>query len=163
MVAVSDPSRDAVPRAGSGLRGVLTYAIMLAVGAGGFFLVRHFGTDLSAPSPSGPEIFGAGGDSKVKVDTLMHVLLALALIIVTARGVGAVFVYLSQPPVIGEVIAGLLLGPSVLGRIAPSASAFILPPSVAPFLGVLAQVGVVLYMFLVGAELDLSRLRKLAH
>jgi Kef-type K+ transport system membrane component KefB len=136
---------------------------MLALGAGGFFLVRHFGADLIAPAPSGTEIFGAGGDTKAKVDTLMHVLLALAVIIVTARAVGAVFVYLSQPPVIGEVIAGLLLGPSLLGRISPSASGYLLPPSVAPFLGVLAQVGVVLYMFLVGAELDLSRLRKLAH
>jgi Kef-type K+ transport system membrane component KefB len=61
------------------------------------------------------------------------------------------------------VIAGLLLGPSLLGRIAPSVSAYILPPPVAPFLGVLSQVGVVLYMFLVGTELDLSRLRKQAH
>jgi len=142
---------------------VLTYAALLALGVGGFLLVRHLGTRLIAPAPVGAEIFGAPGDAKAKVDTLMHLLLALAVIIVTARGVGAVFAYLSQPPVIGEVIAGLLLGPSVLGRIAPSASSFILPPSVAPFLGILAQVGVVLYMFLVGAELDLSRLRKLAH
>ena len=64
---------------------------------------------------------------------------------------------------IGEVVAGILLGPSLLGHIAPVAYAFILPPSVAPSLGLLSQLGVVLYMFLVGVELDTtmfkSRLR----
>ena len=145
------------------LRGVGTYALMLATGVGGFLLVRHLGAGLTAPSPSGTEIFGAAGGAKVKVDALMHIFLALAVIIVTARALGTVFAYLSQPAVIGEVIAGLLLGPSLLGRVAPDVSAFILPPPVAPFLGVLAQVGVVLYMFLVGAELDLSSLRKQAH
>jgi Kef-type K+ transport system membrane component KefB len=145
------------------LRGIATYGLLLAIGVGGFLLVRHLGAGLTAPSPSGAEIFGAPGSAKVKVDALMHIFLALAVIIVTARALGTVFAYLSQPPVIGEVIAGLLLGPSLLGRVAPEVSAFILPPPVAPFLGVLAQVGVVLYMFLVGAELDLASLRKQAH
>ena len=58
---------------------------------------------------------------------------------------------LSQPPVIGEVVAGILLGPSLLG---PAVSALVLPPAVAPFLGVIAQLGVVLYMFLIGLELN---------
>lgn|GEM_PF-4926797 len=54
---------------------------------------------------------------------------------------------------IGEIIAGILLGPSLLGRLAPGAYAFLLPPSVAPFLQIIAQVGVILYMFLVGLDL----------
>src|SRR5207244_4311244 len=95
---------------GSRLAGVLSYALMLVVGVGGFLLVRHVGTDLVAPSPSGAEIFGTGGAGMVKVDALMHIFLALAVIIVTARGLGMLFAHLSQPPVIGEVIAGLLLG-----------------------------------------------------
>jgi Kef-type K+ transport system membrane component KefB len=140
----------------------LSYAGMLLIGVGGFLAVRHLGAELTAPPPLVAETFGAG-NTKVKVDALMHIFLALAVIIVTARALGAVFTYLSQPPVIGEVLAGLLLGPSLLGRVAPSVSAYILPGPVAPFLGVLSQVGVVLYMFLVGAELDLSRIRKLAH
>ena len=57
---------------------------------------------------------------------------------------------------IGEVIGGIMLGPSLLGRVAPDVYAQLLPPSVAPILGVYAQLGVILYMFLVGLELDLS-------
>ncbi|WP_343426024.1 cation:proton antiporter [Candidatus Amarolinea dominans] len=65
------------------------------------------------------------------------------------------FARLGQPAVIGEVVAGILLGPSLLGTL----SALILPPSVGPYLGVIAQLGVVLYMFLVGLELNPARLK----
>ncbi|MBL8741157.1 MAG: cation:proton antiporter [Myxococcales bacterium] len=90
----------------------------------------------------------------------MHVLLALVVVIVAARLVGALFRKLQQPAVIGEVIAGIMLGPSVLGAVWPQATAYLVPPNVAPFLGIIAQVGVVLFMFLVGIELDTSLLRK---
>ena len=90
---------------------------------------------------------------------LLSVLVALTVIMVTARLVGAVFKRLNQPAVIGEVVGGILLGPSLLGRIAPDAAAVLLPAEAAPFLGVIAQLGVILYMFLVGLELDLRVLR----
>ncbi len=90
-------------------------------------------------------------------------LIALVVVIIASRAVGAAFRYLHQPPVIGEVIAGILLGPSLLGRVAPGVSNYLLPPDVAPFLGVIAQVGVILFMFLVGLELDTSLLRKKTH
>lgn len=92
--------------------------------------------------------------------TLPHVLLALIVVIIAARVLGALFRRLAQPPVIGEVVAGILLGPSLLGRVAPSVSSYVLPPSVAPHLQVIAQLGVILFMFLVGLELDTSLLRK---
>jgi K+:H+ antiporter len=85
---------------------------------------------------------------------LVHLLAALAAVVILGRLLGRLFRYIGQPPVIGEVVAGILLGPSLLGHIAPAAYAFILPPSVAPSLGLLSQLGVVLYMFLVGVELD---------
>ena len=72
------------------------------------------------------------------------------------------FAAIGQPPVIGEVIAGILLGPSLLGALWPAAGAFILPPSVAPSLGVVAQLGVILYMFLVGLELNPDRAARAA-
>ena len=90
---------------------------------------------------------------------LLSVLLALTVIMVTARIVGAIFSKLNQPAVIGEVVGGILLGPSLLGRFAPEAQAFLLPPSAAPMLNVIAQIGVILYMFLVGLELDLGLVR----
>ncbi len=95
-------------------------------------------------------------------DTLLHVLLALAAVIAAGQVVGKLFAYLGQPPVLGEVVAGILLGPSLLGRVAPDVAGFILPATVAPFLGVLAQLGVILYMFLVGLELNAGLLRRRA-
>lgn len=92
-------------------------------------------------------------------DILLHVLLAMIVIIVAARAMGFVFRRIGQPPVVGEVVAGILLGPTLLGRVAPDLSAFLLPPQVAPLLGVIAQVGVILYMFLVGLDFNPIQLR----
>ena len=90
---------------------------------------------------------------------LFSVLVALTVIMVTARLVGAIFKRLGQPAVIGEVVGGLLLGPSLLGRVSPEVAAVLLPGEAVPFLGVIAQLGVILYMFLIGLELDLGALR----
>lgn len=93
-------------------------------------------------------------------ETLLHVLLALAAVVAVGAILGRLFRYIGQPPVIGEVVGGILLGPSFLGAIAPSIYEFVLPASVAPFLGLIAQVGVILYMFLVGLELNSDIFRK---
>lgn len=90
---------------------------------------------------------------------LLNVLMALTVIMITARLVGILFARLHQPPVMGEVVGGLLLGPSVLGRLSPGTAAFLFPAEAAPFLSIIAQLGVILYMFLVGLELDLPALR----
>ncbi|MCE9531330.1 MAG: cation:proton antiporter [Planctomycetes bacterium] len=97
-----------------------------------------------------------------KPDALMHVLLALTAVIVCGYVLGRLFRYVGQPPVIGEVIAGIVLGPSLLGRFAPEARQFLLPDSIAPFIGFIAQFGVILYMFLLGLELDTGLFRKRA-
>ncbi len=91
---------------------------------------------------------------------LSQLLLALALVIALGQILGRLFRKIGQPPVIGEVIAGIVLGPSLLGWIWPRAYAFVLPASVAPLLGAVAQLGVILYMFLVGLELNPARLRQ---
>ncbi|MBY0497344.1 MAG: cation:proton antiporter [Cyanobacteria bacterium] len=90
---------------------------------------------------------------------LLSVLLALTVIMLTARLVGALFRQFDQPAVIGEVVGGILLGPSLLGRLSPELQAAILPSEIAPVISVIAQLGVILYMFLVGLELDLGALR----
>ena len=85
---------------------------------------------------------------------LYHVLLALVSILLLGRWMGKLFVYFGQPRVIGEMVAGIMLGPSLLGQIWPAAQHFVLPADVAPYLGIIAQIGVILYMFLVGLELN---------
>ncbi len=96
-------------------------------------------------------------------DLLLHVLLALLAILAAARLLGVAFRRIGQPPVIGEVVAGILLGPSLLGRVWPAASAFLLPPAVASYLQVIAQIGVILYMFVVGLELDPAEIERRPH
>jgi Kef-type K+ transport system membrane component KefB len=93
-------------------------------------------------------------------DLLWHLLLALTAVVISGRVLGRVFRYVGQPPVIGEVVAGIMLGPSFLGAISPDAYAFLLPPSLSPSLGLLSQLGVALYMFLIGVELDTDVLRR---
>lgn len=136
----------------------LPYAAMLLATAGGFALVRRAGAGLVAAPLAGAGTEAAAPPVRAADDTLLHVLLALAVVIVAARLLGALFARLHQPPVIGEVLAGLLLGPSLLGRVAPAAYGFLLPAQISPYLGVLSQVGVILYMFLVGLELDARQL-----
>jgi Kef-type K+ transport system membrane component KefB len=127
-----------------------------------FLVIDTYGRGLAAPEAAAASAEAApiaGG----KPDALVHVLVALTAVLVTGRLLGRLFRYVGQPPVIGEVVGGIALGPSVLGQVWPEAAAFILPASVAPYLAVIAQLGVILYMFLVGLELDLGRLRQRAH
>jgi Kef-type K+ transport system membrane component KefB len=80
-------------------------------------------------------------------------------VLVTGRALGALLARVGQPPVIGEVLAGLVLGPSLLGHFAPAVAAAILPPSIAPQLRVIADLSVILYMFIVGLDLRADLLR----
>jgi Kef-type K+ transport system membrane component KefB/nucleotide-binding universal stress UspA family protein len=82
-----------------------------------------------------------------------------ALIIALSRVVGLVTAALGQPMVIAEVVAGILLGPSLLGIISPGTMSTIFPASSMPLLGMMSQVGLLLFMFLIGLELDPKLLR----
>jgi Kef-type K+ transport system membrane component KefB len=148
------------PKVPSFRRTLLGYTLMLGATLVLFQGIRWYGQRLVAatPSASAPPAAQAAGSG-----TFLHVLLALIVVILAARALGAVFKYIQQPPVIGEVIAGIALGPSLLGRVSPGAAQFLLPSTVAPYLSVIAQVGAVLFMFLVGLELDGARLRQRTH
>jgi Kef-type K+ transport system membrane component KefB len=125
---------------------------------GAFLLIRGYGETLVAPPAASVESL-VNATAK-PADMLQHVLVALAAVIVMGQLLAKVFAYVHQPPVIGEVIAGIVLGPSLLGV---DISALILPPAVAPFLGLIAQLGVILYMFIVGLELDVGLLTHRVH
>lgn len=97
------------------------------------------------------------------VTSFTHVLLALVVIILCARGLAWACRRIDQPPVVGEMIAGILLGPSLLGQVLPTTFNYLFPTQMEPYLSVLANIGVILYMFLVGVELDTSLLRDRTH
>jgi Kef-type K+ transport system membrane component KefB len=139
------------------------YAAMIAATVVGFLWIGSAGTELVAPPPGKGVVHFGEAAAKAESHTLLHVLVALLVVILASRALGAVFRYVNQPPVIGEVVAGILLGPSLLGRVAPEVSAYILPTTVAPYLSVVAQVGVILYMFLVGLALDTKLLSSKTH
>ncbi len=84
-------------------------------------------------------------------------LLQLVVILGCARIVGLILRYFGQPMVIGEMIAGLLLGPTVFGNLAPDLQAALFQRSSLPELDAVSQLGLVLFMFIVGAELRLPR------
>jgi len=141
---------------------VAGYTTLLLVAVLLFLWVREQGLQLVAPTGHGLKLPGVARTSQ-SIDVLLHVLLALLVIIVVARILGLAFRRLRQPPVIGEVVAGILLGPSLLGSVAPAAYEFLLPSSIAPILQIIAQVGVILYMFLVGLEMNPAHLRSSPH
>ncbi|MGY1828974.1 cation:proton antiporter [Geodermatophilus sp. SYSU D01180] len=87
------------------------------------------------------------------------VFLDLAVIMVVARLMGRLAVKVGQPAVMGEIVAGILLGPTLLGALPGDLDAALFPDHVRPYLEVLAQLGLVLFMFLVGLEVDLSFIR----
>ena len=88
--------------------------------------------------------------------------LQIAVILLAARLLGGLFRRLHQPAVIGEIVAGILLGPSLLGAAAPRIFGFLFPTSSLSALKILSEIGVVIFLFVVGLDLDLARLRRKA-
>jgi len=104
---------------------------------------------------TGAAPMGVATASSGKGAGIGHVALALAVVVAAARFSGLLAQrLLGQPPVVGEIAAGILLGPSLLRGVAPDVAEALVPLSTLPALGTLAQLGVVLFMALVGVELD---------
>lgn len=92
-----------------------------------------------------------------------YVFLDIAIVLIVARLAGALFRRMRQPAVIGEIIAGIMLGPSLLGQIplgdGRQLGTTLFPMAVRPSLATLASVGLILFMFIVGLELNLRLIR----
>lgn len=141
---------------------ILAYGLMVAVCVGLVWVIHGYGQGLQAPAPPTGSGFGSPA-GQAHPNTLLQLLAALVTVLAASRALGALFRRFHQPPVIGEVLAGILLGPSLLGRVAPEVSAHLFPASVTPLLGIIAQLGVLLFMFVVGLELNTNVLRDKTH
>jgi len=152
-----------------GWAAAVAYVLMLAGAVGAFFLIRWLGEGLTAPE--GPAaMVSVAAPRAGQVDVVAHVLATLAAVVGLGFVLGRLLARVGQPPVIGEVLAGILLGPSLLGAISPDAMHRLIPGpdadpngQVAAALGAVSQLGVVLYMFLVGLELNTAKLKRQAH
>jgi Kef-type K+ transport system membrane component KefB len=88
--------------------------------------------------------------------------LSVVVILVVCRLVGLALRSLGQPPVVGEMVAGVVLGPSVLGLLAPGVESHLFPAALRPVLYVVGQIGLVAFMFQAGYEFRTDRIRPVA-
>src|SRR5947209_7598888 len=117
------------------MRALLLYIGMLVVAVILFEVIDAYGGTLSAPEYS-ESLPGRSAATEGKPDVLIHVLVTLTAVVALGWLLGRLFRFVGQPPVIGEVVAGIVLGPSVLGWLSPAAGEFLLPAAVAPFLSI---------------------------
>jgi len=94
---------------------------------------------------------------------LFILVLQITVVLAVCRVVGNLFRKIGQPKVVGEMFAGIMLGPSFLGWIAPHVSAYLFPSSSLGFLNALSQIGVIVFMFLVGLGINPKELKKEGH
>jgi Kef-type K+ transport system membrane component KefB len=153
------------------LKNIAFYFITIVVFAVLIYFVIHNGKTLESTKnisiPSGN--YGATFDqiNELVKHNITHPLAILLLQIITiiffARTFGFIFNKLGQPSVIGEIIAGVFLGPSFMGLWFPEYSHFLFPKESLGNLQLLSQVGLVLFMFVIGMELDLKILKNKAN
>jgi Kef-type K+ transport system membrane component KefB len=163
-------------------RNLAFYVLVLVVFGAGIALTLQWGSHLRqdpsvavAPVKAAPAASTATASAPAKApdgilgslaanlkEPLPLLLLQVIVIAAAARLTGKLFHRFGQPRVIGEMLAGILLGPSLLGWVAPGASAFLFPAASLSGLKMLSQIGVILFMFVVGIELDIRHLRERA-
>ena len=150
------------------------YVVTLVGACAAILTVLHFGSDLpraqAALAASGQTavaaepttaLSGLSKTLKANFDTpLSHLFLQLFVVIALAQLAGRAFRRMGQPAVVGEIVVGILLGPSLLGLLAPQTFAFLFPTDSLGTLRLLSQVGVCLFMFCVGMELDVKQVRR---
>jgi Kef-type K+ transport system membrane component KefB len=127
------------------------YLLLVVLPVIAILLVLHAGAGReAAPAAVAPPAGEAAGSSP----SVGLLLLQLLVVLVSTRLCGLALRPFGQPHVVGEMLAGILLGPSFLGLVAPGLAAALFPASSLGVLSALSQVGMVLYMFLIGMELD---------
>lgn len=137
----------------------LAYLALVGGALGALAFTLHLGIGLRAPHLEDSSAVIAAIAPAPGVFRLPIFLAQLVVVILVSRTLARLMRRIGQPSVVGEMIGGLLLGPSVLGLFAPSVYAALFPVGSVRFLNAVSQLGVLLFMFLVGLELDLRTLR----
>ena len=162
-------------------RTVKLYLLIVGLASLGVLVVLYFGSRLPAPGlplhtlgvtqaaqsgiSSAPTSLGVSITHRLlqsAADPLSRFFLQLFVVIVVSNSVGWIFTRCGQPAVVGEMMAGILLGPSLFGLLAPHPFQFVFAASSLEPLRLLSQVGVCLFMFAVGMEMDWTELRRKA-
>jgi len=144
---------------------LIFYISMIGIFSFLMYLIIRKGQSLettTSPTPVGNLNFFENLVQFNTAQPLPVLLLQVIVIIVFVRVAGFFFRKTGQPAVIGEIVAGIVLGPSVLGTLAPAVSTFIFPVNSLANLQFLSQVGLILFMFIIGLELDANMIRKQA-
>ncbi|MBC7659725.1 MAG: cation:proton antiporter [Chitinophagaceae bacterium] len=129
------------------------YGLVSALGIAVFIALLQFG------SKTFPSATLALPESGVPHSLLPRLLFALTIILVVTKSCAYLMKRFHQPPVIGEVLGGIALGPTIFGALFPEVQAFIFPKLLNPSIDALAQVGIILFMFIVGLEFDTRKLK----
>ncbi len=149
----------------------LIYIALLAIFGGLIFYLLHKGAALDHNSSFLPDRSAILNSKDELTTNLFHtnisealprLLLQIIIIIAATQLLGFAFRKIGQPAVIGETFAGLLLGPSLFGLLFPASFNFIFPIESLQNLRFLSQIGLILFMFIVGMELDKKLMKKQA-
>jgi Kef-type K+ transport system membrane component KefB len=128
------------------------YVSMLILGAILEVALLRAGSRLQAPAPPGVVAVLSESAARPIANDLAVTLVQLIVIVLSGRALGTLLRRFGQPRVVGEVTAGILLGPSAFGALFPATFARIFPPESIPALLSLSQIGLILFMFMVGLE-----------
>lgn len=139
------------------------YLLLVGVPSLALVGILHAGGSLHAPAPSVTLASAPGSSSVAPMPNLLLLLVQVALIVACARLLSRLFRAIHQPQVIGEMVAGLMLGPSLLGWAAPELSHTLFSPASLGFLSSISQLGLLVFMFLVGLEMDPKLLHGRGH
>ena len=150
------------------------YLLILLFAGGAVLGVLHLGKDLTPPGGVSPRAVTSAADVgawRAMVTGLQEnfhhplsrLFLQLVVIITASRLMGKAFTALGQPAVVGEMAAGILLGPSLFGLLAPDVFQAVFPAASLDTLKLLSQIGVCLFMFAVGMDLNVGHVKQKAH
>lgn len=146
-------------------RPALIYLTSLLLFGGGIWALLAYGpanTVAATTQPPPPVAPFSTWIAEALHQPLILLLLQIVVIIGFTRLIGNAFRPIGQPRVVVEIAVGIVLGPSLLGMVWPDAAAFLFPPASLPALSMLSQLGLILFMFVVGMHLDTGAAKRRA-